>query len=154
MAETLDRLDVQILAALQENNQASAQALAERVPLSPSAILRRIRQYREAGIIAADVSILEPATVGERISVIVMVQLERHSPADFADFRAHLTRSPQVQVCMEISGAFDVACIAVFRSLEEFNGFTDTRIAAHPAVRRYEVSFVKRRVKFTTAIPL
>ena len=154
MAEALDRLDVQILAALQENNQASAQALAERVPLSPSAILRRIRQYREAGIIAADVSIIEPASIGERISVVVMVQLERHSPSEVADFRAHLTRSAQVQVCMEISGAYDVACIAVFRSLEEFNHFTDSRIAAHPAVRRYEVSFVKKRVKFTTAIPL
>ena len=46
MAYPLDRLDVQILAALQENNQATAQALADRVPLSPSAILRRIRQYR------------------------------------------------------------------------------------------------------------
>ena len=53
MAYPLDRLDIQILAALQENNQATAQALAERVPLSPSAILRRIRQYREEGVIAA-----------------------------------------------------------------------------------------------------
>jgi Lrp/AsnC family leucine-responsive transcriptional regulator len=61
MPNALDRLDIQILGALQENNQATAQILAERVPLSPSAILRRIRQYREEGVIAADVSIIEPA---------------------------------------------------------------------------------------------
>ena len=79
MAYPLDRLDVQILAALQENNQATAQALADRVPLSPSAILRRIRQYRDEGVITADVSLIEPGHVGERISVIMMVQLERHS---------------------------------------------------------------------------
>jgi DNA-binding Lrp family transcriptional regulator len=154
MPNALDRLDVQILGALQENNQATAQILAERVALSPSAILRRIRQYREEGVIKADVSILEPAQFGERISVIIMVQLERHSPAAVAEFRAHLSRSSHVQVCMEISGAFDISCIAVFRGMDEFNEFTDHNIAGHPAVRRYEASFVKKRVKFTTAIPL
>jgi Lrp/AsnC family leucine-responsive transcriptional regulator len=154
MAYTLDRLDVQILAALQENNQATAQALAERVPLSPSAILRRIRQYRDEGVIAADVSIVEPSHVGERISVIIMVQLERHALAAAGEFRNHLCQSPNVQVCMEISGGYDVCCIAIFRGMEEFNAFTDANVAGHPAVRRYEASFVKRRVKFTTAIPL
>ena len=154
MAYALDRLDVQILAALQENNQATAQVLADRVPLSPSAILRRIRQYRDDGLIAADVSIIDPVNVGQHISVILMVQLEVHSPMAVAEFRAHLCRSPQVQVCMEISGAYDISCIAVFRSMEEFNAFTDTHVAGHAAVRRYEASFVKKRAKFTPAVPL
>jgi Lrp/AsnC family leucine-responsive transcriptional regulator len=154
MAFALDRLDTQILKALQENNQATAQELSERVPLSPSAILRRIRQYREDGVIAADVSVLAPATVGERISVLIMVQLDRHSPTDVAAFRAHLSRSPEVQVCIEISGSYDISCIAIFRSMDEFNAFADGEIASHAAVRRYEVSFIKKRVKFTTAVPL
>lgn len=154
MAYPLDRLDMQILAALQENNQATAQALAERVPLSPSAILRRIRQYREEGVIAADVSIIAPATVGERLSALIMVQLDRHSPTEVASFRAHLCRSQHVQVCVEISGSYDISCIAIFRSMDEFNAFTDQEIAGHPAVRRYEASFIKKRVKFTPAVPL
>lgn len=154
MAYPLDRLDMQILAALQENNQATAQALAERVPLSPSAILRRIRQYREEGVIAADVSIIAPATVGERLSALIMVQLERHSPNEVAAFRSHLCRSPHVQVCVEISGSYDISCIAIFRSMDEFNAFTDQEVAGHPAVRRYEASFIKKRVKFTPAVPL
>lgn len=154
MAQVLDRLDIQILTALQENNQTTAQMLAERVPLSPSAILRRIRQYREDGIIAADVSVLAPSTVGERLSALLMVQLDRHSPADVAAFRQHLCRSPHVQVCVEISGSYDISCIAIFRHMDEFNAFTDSQIAGHPAVRRYEASFIKKRVKFTTAVPL
>ena len=154
MAYPLDRLDVQILAALQENNQATAQALSDRVPLSPSAILRRIRQYRDEGVIAADVSILDTGYVGERISVVIMIQLELHSPVAVNEFRTHLARSPHVQVCMELSGAYDISCIAIFRNMEEFNAFTDASIAGHPAVRRYEANFVKKRVKFTTAIPL
>jgi Lrp/AsnC family leucine-responsive transcriptional regulator len=154
MAFALDRLDIQILSALQENNQATAQELSERVPLSPSAILRRIRQYREDGVIAADVSVLAPAAVADRLSVLLMVQLERHSPADVAAFRQHLCRSPQVQVCIEISGVYDISCIGIFRDMEEFNAFTDAEVAGHPAVRRYEASFIKKRVKFTTAVPL
>src|ERR1700759_2121194 len=129
MAYALDRLDVQILSALQEHNQAPAQAHADRVPQPPSAILRRIRQYRDDGLIAADVSIIEPTQLGERISVILMVQLELHSPQAVADFRAHLCRSPHVQVCMEISGAYDIACIAIFRGMEEFNAFPDGNVA-------------------------
>jgi Lrp/AsnC family transcriptional regulator, leucine-responsive regulatory protein len=154
MSLSLDRLDLRILAALQVNNQASAQELAAAIPLSRSAILRRIRQYREAGLISADVSILDPAALGERLSVLYMVQLDSHAPAAVSAFREDLCRAPEVQVCMEISGIYDISCIAVFRGMAEFNHFSDHVIAAHPTVRRYEASFVKKRIKFTTAIPL
>ncbi len=150
----LDRLDLQILAALQENNQASAQDLAERVPLSPSAILRRIRGYRASGVISADVSILAPNLTGERISVLLMIQLETHAPPTVTDFRSQLVGSPNVQVCLEVSGVYDIACLGVFRSMEEFNAFADATVASHPAVRRYEASFVKRGAKMSLAVPL
>lgn len=150
----LDRLDLLILSALQEDNQVSAQTLAETVPLSPSAILRRIRNYRATGVIAADVSVLEPNLTGERISVLLLVQLERHAPPAVAGFRSFLTAAPQIQVCLEISGVYDIAAVGAFRSMEEFNAFADSHIASDPAVRRYEASFVKRRVKMSTAIPL
>jgi Lrp/AsnC family leucine-responsive transcriptional regulator len=150
----LDRLDLLILSALQEDNQVSAQALAETVPLSPSAILRRIRGYRASGVITADVSVLEPNITGERISVLLLVQLERHAPPAISGFRNFLTKAPEIQVCLEISGVYDIAAVGAFRSMEEFNAFADTNIAADPAVRRYEASFVKRRVKMSTSIPL
>ena len=65
----------------------------------------------------------------------MMVQLERHSPAAVAEFRAHLCRSPHVQVCMEISGAYDIfTCIAIFKGMEEFNTF-GSPTAISPAIR-------------------
>lgn len=149
-----DRLDLQILAALQESNQTSAQELAERIPLSASAILRRIRGYRETGVIASDVSVLEPSRLGERISVLLHIQLERHAQSSVGEFRGQLSAAKEVQAVLEITGAYDIAVIAVFRSMEEFNRFADGRIADHPAVRRYEASFIKKRVKFTTALPI
>lgn len=150
----LDRLDLQILTALQDDNQTSASALADRIPLSPSAILRRIRNYRASGVITADVSVLEPNLMGERISVLFLIQLERHAPPTISTFRNTLMSAAQVQICLEVSGVYDIACLATFRNMDEFNAFADSHVGGDPVVRRYEASFVKRRMKMSTSIPL
>jgi Lrp/AsnC family leucine-responsive transcriptional regulator len=150
----LDRLDVRILSALQVSNQTSAHELADSVPLSPSAIQRRIRHYRSNGMITADVSVLNPRLAGDHISVMVMIQLAQQGLARVADVRARLSRSPHVQVVMEIAGAYDLMCITVFDAMEAFNAFVDAEIADHPSVGRFETVFIRRRVKFGATIPL
>lgn len=150
----LDRLDMQILSALQESNQTSAHELADRVPLSASAIQRRIRHYRNTGVITADVSIVNPKVTGEHVSVVLLIQLAQQGPSRVADMKARLSRSPHVQVIMEIAGSYDLMCITLFDNIESFNTFADGEIADHPSVARYETIFVRRRVKFGTTIPL
>lgn len=150
----LDRLDMQILSALQECNQTTAHDLADRVPLSPSAIQRRIRNYRTSGVITADVSVVNPRITGEKVSVVILIQLAEQGPSRAAAFRAALNRSRHVQVIMEIAGSYDLMCITLFDSIESFNGFLDAEIADHPSVARHEAIFVRRRVKFGTSIPL
>ncbi len=150
----LDRLDLQILTALQESNQMTASDLANRVPLSPSAIQRRIRNYRNTGVITADVSVVNPKVAGEAMSVVLLIQLAQQRSQAAAEFRAFLGKSPHVQVIMEIAGPYELMCIAMFDGLESFNTFADTQIADHPCVGRYETIFVRRRVKFGAAIPL
>lgn len=150
----LDRLDMQILSALQVCNQTSAHELADSVPLSASAIQRRIRTYRTNGVITADVSVLNPKLAGDHISVMLLIQLAQQGPARVADVRARLSRSSHVQVVMEIAGAYDLMCITVFDSMEAFNTFVDTEVAEHPLVGRFETIFVRRRVKFGATLPL
>lgn len=150
----LDRLDMRILSALQECNQTSAHELADRVPLSASAIQRRIRSYRHNGVITADVSVLNPKVTGEHLSVVLLIQLAQQGASHLTELRARLGRSPHVQVMMEIAGAHDLMCIAMFENMESFNLFADAQIADHPAVGRYETIFVRRRVKFGATIPL
>lgn len=152
--DDLDGLDIQILQALQQDSQRTAAELSQIVPLSPSAILRRIQRYRAEGLIAADVSVLDFRRLRERISVLVFIQLERHAPDVLNGLRAHLARSPVVQFAAEVSGAYDICCMLVFSSMEAFNEFVEREIAANPAVRRYETSFIKRRIKFSAAVPL
>ena len=150
----LDQFDRKILAALQENNQASAHVLAETIPLSPSAILRRIRGFRHSGVIAADVSILNPDMLGGRLSVLFLLQLESHDPAALEGLRTLLIETPQVQTCLAITGGNDMMCLATFRNMAEFNAFADKQIGPHPMVKRYEASLVKRRVKTSMTFPL
>lgn len=153
MGATRDMLDLRILDLLQRDALLTADELAQRLPLSASAIARRIRRLRESGVIAEDVSVLSEQ-VGPFLSAVVQVQMDRHALAAVEALRRRLVASPQVQLYLEISGTFDLMLLVTVRDMDAFNDFVDTMLGADPVVRRYETSFVKRRRKFSTALPL
>ena len=150
----LDGLDIRILNALQADNRVTAEALARTLPLSASAITRRLQRLRAGGVIAAEAAVLSEAVTAGRISALILVQLERHTPEGFQRLRRELAGRAEVQWCAEISGAFDLALIATTRSVEALNELVDTVFSQNPAVRRAESSLVKRRWKSTWAVPL
>jgi Lrp/AsnC family leucine-responsive transcriptional regulator len=150
----LDGLDRKLLACLQRDNQLTADALADRVGRSPSAIARRLRRLRDSGAVVADVAIVAEQSVGHPLSAVIHVQLERHALTEVASFKRQLAASDNVQFCLEISGAFDILLLVVVADMEAFNLFADDLLAGQRAVRRYETSFVKRRLKASLALPL
>jgi Lrp/AsnC family transcriptional regulator, leucine-responsive regulatory protein len=150
----LDRLDCALLAILQEDNLATADRLAEQVGRSPSAVARRLRRLRTNGVIAADATILSEAAIGSPLSAVVHIQLERHAPQEGDRLRRRLVASPNVQMCLDIAGSFDILLLVVARDMTAYNAFADAMLAEHPAVRRFETSFVKKRVKASLAYPL
>lgn len=152
--QKLDRLDLRLLACLQSDNLLTADALADRVGRSPSAVARRLRRLRESGAVAADVAVVSEQAAGNPLSAVVHLQLERHALTEVATFKRQLAASPNVQFCLEISGAFDILLLVVVPDMEAFNLFADEMLAAQRAVRRYETSFVKRRLKASLAMPL
>ena len=154
MNKKLDSLDIKLLACLQSDNQLTADLLAERIGLSPSAVARRLRQLRARRAIAADVAIVAEQAVGHPLSAIIHIQLERHALSEVASFKRLLAASDNIQFCLEISGAFDILLLVVVADMEAFNLFADDLLAGQRAVRRYETSFVKRRLKASLALPL
>ena len=154
MSKKLDQLDLKLLACVQADNQLTADILADRVGLSPSAVARRLRQLRTAKAIAGDVSIVAEQALGHPLSAVIHVQLERHALTEVATFKRLLAASDNVQFCLEISGAFDILLLVVVADMEAFNLFADDMLAGQRAVRRYETSFVKRRLKASLALPL
>jgi Lrp/AsnC family leucine-responsive transcriptional regulator len=155
MARKLDRFDIDLLNLLQADTLATAEALAETVPLSPSAIARRLRGLREEGLIAADVALLAPALTADRLRAIVQVQVHEHAEEKgIAQLRARLAAAPEVQLLLNIAGPIDLLALVVTRTMREFNAFADTHLAGDPSVRRYETSFVKAEVKNRPTVPL
>lgn len=153
MAARLDRLDRQLLACLQADNLQTADRLAEQIGRSPSAIARRLRRLRATGAVAADVSLISEEAAGHPLSAVVHLQLERHAPHEGDALRRRLIASANVQLCLDISGAFDLLLLVVATDMDAYNAFA-ARMLEQPPVRRFETSFVKRRVKATLAVPL
>ncbi|HKR24395.1 MAG TPA: Lrp/AsnC family transcriptional regulator [Allosphingosinicella sp.] len=153
MARRLDGLDRKLLACLQSDNLQTAERLADQVGRSPSAVARRLRRLRASGAVAADIALVSEEAAGFPLSAIIQVQLERHAPQEGDRLRRRLTASANVQLCLDISGAFDILLLVVAADMETFNGFTAEMLEG-PPVRRFETSFVKRRVKASLAVPL
>ena len=150
----LDKLDIRLLDCLQENNLQTADQLAEQVGRSPSAVARRLRRLRATGAVAADVSLVSEEAAGHPLLAIVHVQLERHASRDYAVLRRQLVASRNVQLCFEITGSFDLMLLIAAPDMDAFDSFTQAKLMEHPAVRRFESTLVKRRVKASLAFPL
>ena len=148
MNRKLDRFDIALLNLLQSDNLATAESLAREVALSPSAIARRVRALREAGLIAADAAILSPGLTADRLRAVVQVQVHEHAEErGIAELRARLAAAKEVQVLLNIAGAVDLLVLVVTRNMREFNAFADRHFGEDPCLRRYETSFVKAEIK-------
>lgn len=154
MRQILDELDLRLLASLQQDNLLTADQLSESIGRSPSAIARRVRRLRESGAVRADVSLISEEAAGRPLSAIVHVQLERHAPQEGDRLRRRLIASPNVQLCLDVAGSFDIVLLIVAADMHAYNEVADGLLEDNPAVRRFETTFVKRRVKATLAFPL
>ena len=153
MKPVLDKFDVLLLNLLQVNNVATAEQMSREVALSPSAITRRLRRLRSAGLLASEIAILAPVLTKSRLKALVQVQLNEHADLGAINvLRAQLSSSPEVQMYAEISGPFDLFIIVTARDMAEFNGFADQHLMANPTVRRFETSFVKNEMKNQPAV--
>jgi DNA-binding Lrp family transcriptional regulator len=151
----LDSFDRALLNLVQRDDTATAERLAESVPLSPSAIARRLRRLRADGWITASVALLSPRLTAQRLRAIITLQLAEH--ADLEGKRALLARldaAPQVQFCYELAGTIDFLLLLDCGDMAEFNHLVETLLETEPIVRRYETSFVKREVKFAPFVDL
>ncbi|CAN5232968.1 Lrp/AsnC family transcriptional regulator [soil metagenome] len=151
----LDQFDAALLNLLQHDDSRTADELAREVPLSPSAIARRLRRLRGEGWIARTVALLSPRLMERRLRAIVTVQLSEH--ADQRGKTALLDRiraARQVQFCYELAGVFDLLLLFDCGDMAEFNEIAEAVLVADPTVRRYETSFVKRELKFAPFVKL
>jgi DNA-binding Lrp family transcriptional regulator len=151
----LDSFDLQLLNLVQRDDSRTADSLASEVPLSSSAIARRLRRLRGEAWIARTIALLSPRLTQGRLRAIVLIQLAEHADrGGKAALEKRLNTADEVQFCHEIAGPHDFVALFDCASMAEFNSCAEELLASSPTVRRYETHFVKREVKFAPFVEL
>ncbi|MEZ2143202.1 Lrp/AsnC family transcriptional regulator [Bradyrhizobium sp. DN5] len=150
----LDRLDLKLLMLLQENNQQTSEELGERVGLSPTSCLRRLRRLRESGAIMSDVSIVAPSVTGKRVTSIVLVALEQEHLPLLDTFKSRMSGYPEVTQCYYVTGAADFVLVVNTDSMEEYGAFTERAFFPDKNIKSFTTFVAMQTVKFTTRINL
>jgi Lrp/AsnC family transcriptional regulator, leucine-responsive regulatory protein len=156
--EALDKIDRQILRSLQADGRATYDQLAEQVSLSPSAVLRRVRQLEERRVIDRYVALVRPEAVGLGLTAYLNVRLEKHTeshkrnPMDL--FRASVQTWPEVVECAALTGEMDYLLRVLVADMAHYSRFIMDTLLKHPSVQDCKTSFVLDRVKTTTAMPV
>ena len=132
----------------------TVQAIAERVGLSASPCLRRIRQMERAGIIAGYSATVEQKAVGLPVSVFISIKLERQRAHELDAFGAAIGAWPEVMECYLMTGQFDFLLRVVCRDLGAYEQFLRERLTQVEGVASIESSFSLGQVKYSRVLPL
>ena len=155
MNHELDRYDRQILAVLQEDGRISNQDLADRIGLSPSPCLRRVRMLEESGVIAGYRALLDARKLGLSLMALIGISMDKHTPERFETLEAVIRDIPEVLECLLITGqSADYQLKVVVRDMDAYQHLLLNRITQIKGVTGVHTSFVLRRVVDRTSMPL
>lgn len=150
-----DDIDRRILAELQEDGGLTNHELAQRVGLSPSPCLRRVKAMEQAGLILRRVTLLDAKRLGLTLTAVIMVAMDRHTPERFANFEIHVEACPEVMTCYLITGQqSDYLLEVIVPDMERYQTFLLETITRIEGVTGVHSSFVMRKVVRRTALPL
>lgn len=123
------------------------------VGLSATAVQRRLKRLREAGVIEAEVSIVKPKFVGRPIAMLVLVTLE-HERADIVDrFKQSIRQTPEVMNGYYVTGDADFVLIVTAQSMEDYQIFTRKFFYENPDSKGFKM-VVMDRVKTGFSVPI
>lgn len=152
--EDIDDRDRAILRALMADGRLSNVELAEKVHLSPSACLRRVRMLEESGLIAGYVMLLDPVAAGLPGAAYVSVTLDQQGRATLDRFEQDVRRHSEIIECYLLAGASDYLLRVAFRDASDFERIHTDILTQLPGVSRVQSTLALRTVKRTTALPL
>ncbi|NVK43226.1 MAG: Lrp/AsnC family transcriptional regulator [Oceanospirillaceae bacterium] len=150
----LDRLDVKILEALQQNGRLSNVELSEVVHLSPSQCQRRRQKLEESGVIQRYVAQLDPESVGLGVMALVSVSLDKHSEKIAEEFRVAIIEYPEVLECWGVAGDADYMLKVIASDLKAFADITLHRLLNLPMVSNVKSNLLLQTLKSTTELPI
>jgi Lrp/AsnC family leucine-responsive transcriptional regulator len=151
----LDRYDYQILKLLQQEGRLSNQELADRIGLSPSPCLRRVRALEEAGVIQAYHALVDAKQLGYTLMALLHIAMDKHTDERFKTFESEIQKLPEVIECLLITGqSADYQLKVIVKDLDAYQELLLKRISHISGVTSMHTSFVLRRVVDNRFVPL
>lgn len=149
----MDRIDLNILRALQTDGRLTNAQLATQVNVSPATCHRRTQRLLEEGLISGVYAQISPEPVGLGTLVMVGVVLDRSTPESFAAFEEAVVKMKEVLDCNLVAGDFDYLLQVRVRDVSDFNTLHGRRLITLPGVRQTRTFFVMKEVKHNAPLP-
>lgn len=149
----MDSKDRQIVQALQTDGRLTNQDLSERVNLSPSPCLRRVRLLEEQGVIKGYTALVDQKAWGLPITVFIRIKLERHGDAAVNAFERTIQDMPQVMDCWLMTGRSDYLLRVIAADLEDYERFVRRELQRVPGIASIDTSFAYGSVKHAQVLP-
>ncbi|MEM8772713.1 MAG: Lrp/AsnC family transcriptional regulator [Pseudomonadota bacterium] len=150
----MDQIDHKILRYLQENARMTNAELADKVGLSPTPCLRRLRRLEADGIIKGYHTEIDREALGVNVTVIILVKLEREDDKTLREFEAAIKSRSEVMECYLVTGKFDYFIRVVVPSLAAYETFLSETMLRMPNIATVESSFTLREVERKVVMPL
>ncbi len=151
----LDKLDKRILRELQSNGSITNLELAETIGLSPSPCARRVKQLEDSGIIDRQVILLNASKLNLKLTALIQISMDRHTPDRFEIFEKKIMSYPEVIECILITGqSADYQLKVVVPDMESYQEFLLNKITRIEGVTDVHSSFMLREVINSTELPL
>ena len=152
--KTLDSTDLRIISVLQESAKITNSELAERVGLTPSPCLSRVRILETEDIINSYVALVTPSAVGLPISVFIHVTLERQIFSSTEHFESEMKNHQEVMECYLMTGDSDYLIRVVVADIATLEAFIVDKLSKIAGVSNIRSSFALKQVKYKTALPI
>jgi Lrp/AsnC family transcriptional regulator len=150
----LDRTDLRILDALQNDAALSASALAERCSITTTTAWRRLQRLENGGAIKSRVAVLDRRAVGLHVLVFAQVKLAATGRESLAKFEQAVRRHPEVLDCYSLLGDKDFILRIVVPSIEAYEAFFLDHLSRMPGVQAVNSTIALSTIKESTALPL
>lgn len=151
---TLDDFDRKILGILQKNNLTPQRMIGEAVNLSAPAVQRRIKKMTEAGIITANVAVVDPAALGHPITIFVEVEVISETSDRIENAKRAFAASPEIQQCFYVTGETDFVLVVVVPSMAEYEALTRRLFFGNNNVKRFRTFVAMDRIKIGLEVPV
>jgi Lrp/AsnC family leucine-responsive transcriptional regulator len=150
----LDSIDRRILRELQRDGALRNDVLAEKVGLSPSPTLRRVKALEEGGYVRAYVALLNPDRLGLGVRVLIEIRLTVQDRDALDRFENTVSTIPEVTECMTVLGDWDYVLTVVAKDIEDYQRVLLDRLAKIPGIANYKSTLIVRDVKRSTELPV